>query len=90
MKLPYQHGRNDCGACHERDADVQVAGEEHDEPRERPLLLCQNCLGRYVALQAIQGSGPGLDRPFVISVTVAPGRRTDLPSGVTEDGGGHK
>ena len=87
MKLPYPHGRNDCGACRERDADVQVAGEEHDAPGGRPVLLCQNCLGRYVALQAIQGSGPELDRPFVISVTVAPGRRTDPPSELTNDRG---
>ena len=58
MKLPYPHARNDCGACHERDADVQVLGAEHDKPGERLLLLCQGCLERYVALQAIQRGRP--------------------------------
>ena len=86
MTLPYPHARNDCEACRERDADVQVLGagdEDYRKPSERPVLLCQSCLGRYVAVQAIQRGGPELDQPLVISVAVAPGRRTDVPSGLT-------
>ena len=85
MKLPCPHARNDCGACRERDADVQVLGDEYNTPGKRPLLLCQGCLGKHMALQAIQRGGPELDQPFVITVTVAPGRRTDVPFGLPED-----
>ena len=87
MMLPYPHARNDCGACRERDADVQVLDERYDEPDERPVLLCQGCLGRYMALRAIQEGGPALDQLVVISVTVAPGRRTDTPFGLAGGGG---
>ena len=86
MTLPYPHARNDCEACRERDADVHVLGDEYNQPGKRPLLLCQSCLGKHIALQAIQRSGPELDQPFTISVTVAPGRRTDVPFGLAEDG----
>jgi hypothetical protein len=82
--LPYPHARNDCGACRERDADVHVLGGEYNEAGKRPLLLCQGCLGRHIALLAIQRGGPELDQPFTITVTVAPGRRTDVPSGTAD------
>lgn len=77
MKLPYPHARNDCGACREHDADVQVLGGEYEQAGERPLLLCQGYLGRYAVLQAIQQGGPKLDQPFTISLTVALGRKTN-------------
>ena len=86
MSLPYPHARNDCGACRERDADVQVLGGEHDQPGKRPLLLCQGCLGAHIAVMAIQHGGPELDQPFTTTVTVAPGRRTDAPFGAGRDG----
>ena len=86
MGLPYPHARNDCGACRERDADVQVLGEGHDQPGRRPLPLCQSCLGAHIAVMAIQHGGPELDRPFTITVTVAPGRRKDRPAGSQETG----
>jgi hypothetical protein len=53
----------------------------------RPLLLCQGCPGQLMALQAIQKGGPEPGQPSTISVTVAPGRRTDVPFGLTGDGG---
>jgi hypothetical protein len=76
--LPYPHTRNDCGTCRERDADVQVlsiGGEDYSPPGRRPALMCQGCLGAHVALRAIHLSGPGLDQPVAVTVTVAPGRR---------------
>ena len=76
--LPYPHARNDCGMCRERDAGVQVlsiGGEDYTPAGKRPLLLCQGCLGAYAALRAIHLSGPGLDQPVAVMVTVAPGRR---------------
>jgi hypothetical protein len=76
--LPYPHARNDCGMCRERDADVQVlsiGGEDCTPIGKRPLLLCQGCLGPHVALRVIHLSGPGLDQPVAVMVTVAPGRR---------------
>ena len=87
MNLRYPHARNDCGACRERDADVHVLGDEYNQPGKRHLLLCQGCLGRLIALQAIQRGGPELDQPFTISVTVAPGRRPDAPFGRGGDDG---
>ena len=86
VSLPYPHARNDCGACRERDADVQVLGEEHDQPVRFPLLLCQGCLGAHIAVMAIQHGGPELDRPVMITVTVAPGRRREWPAGTEEAG----
>jgi len=73
--FPYPHQRNDCEMCRERDADVHVLGEEYNRPGKRPLLLCQQCLGTHAALRAISDSGPGLDRPVTVTITVAPGRR---------------
>ena len=84
MSLPYPHARNDCGACRERDADVQVLGEGRDRPGRCPLLLCQGCPGAHITVMAIQHGGPELDRPFTITVTVAPGRRRDRPAGSQE------
>ena len=73
--LPYPHQRNDCEMCRERDADVHVLGEAYNRPGKRPLLLCQHCLGPHMALRAISESGPVLDRPVAVTITVAPGRR---------------
>ena len=39
----------------------------------RPFLVCQGCIGKHLALRAIQEGGPALDQP-VVTVTVAPGR----------------
>jgi hypothetical protein len=77
--LPYPHERNDCESCRERDADVHVLGEENNKPGKRPLLLCQGCLGAHAALRAIYESGPGLDQPVTVTITVAPGRRSQPP-----------
>jgi len=75
LRLPYPHARNDCGGCRERDADVQLLGEEYEHPGKQPVLLCQACLGAHVALRVIHRSGPGLDQPVTFTVTVSPGRR---------------
>ena len=77
--LPYPHARNDCVTCRERDADLQVLGGNDSQPGKRPFLVCQGCIGQHLAVQAIQEGGPQLDQPVVITVTVAPGRRTDVP-----------
>ena len=50
--LPYPHARNDCEMCREQDADVHVLGDAYNQPGKRPLLLCQNCLGKHAALRA--------------------------------------
>jgi hypothetical protein len=73
--IPYPHRRNDCLACRERDADVQVLGEEYEDRRKRPLLLCQACLGAHVSVRAHQTRLPG--QPVTVSVKVAPGRLMD-------------
>ncbi|MGI8447567.1 MAG: hypothetical protein ACR2MP_10400, partial [Streptosporangiaceae bacterium] len=79
--LPYPHARNDCGACRERDADVQLLGAEYEPaaPHIRPVLLCQSCPGSHLALRAVHLSGDGLDGPVTFTMTVAPGRRPAPP-----------
>ena len=72
--MPCPHARNDCGMRRERDAGVQVLsiGVQDCAPAgKRPLLLCQGCLGAYAALRVIHLSGPGLDQPVAVMVTVA-------------------
>lgn len=79
--LPYPHARNDCEMCRETDADVHVLGEQYSQPGKRPLLLCQGCLGKHAALRAWHESGPGLDQPVTVTITVAPGRRAQVFGG---------
>jgi hypothetical protein len=81
VTLPYPHARNDCGACRERDADVQLLGAEYEQPgrQPQPHVLCQSCLGSHLALRAIHLSGDGLDGPVTFTMTVAPGRRPGPP-----------
>ncbi len=81
---PYPHARNDCVMCRERDADLHVLGEKYNQPGKRPFLVCQGCIGKHLALRAIQEGGPALDQPVVVTVTVAPGRRTDVPFGTPD------
>jgi len=80
--LPYPHARNDCVMCRERDADLHVLGEKYNQPGKRPFLVCQGCIGKHLALRAIQEGGPELDQPVVLTVTVAPGRRAVRPGHV--------
>lgn len=75
VSLPYPHERNDCEMCRERDADIQVLGAAYERPGKRPLLLCQGCLGKWAALKVLQDSGPHMDAPVTLTLTVAPGRR---------------
>jgi hypothetical protein len=39
------------------------------------VWLCQLGLGKHVTLQAIYDSGPGMDQPVTVTLTVAPARR---------------
>jgi hypothetical protein len=64
-----------------RSGSVTVSTPGYNQPGKRPFLVCQGCIGKHLALRAIQEGGPGLDQPVVITVTVAPGRRTDIPFG---------
>lgn len=79
MTLPCPHARNDCGACRERDADVQLLGAEYELPGKQPVMMCQGCLGSHLALRAIHLSGDRLDGPVTFTMTVAPGRRPAAP-----------
>ena len=69
--LPYPRTRNDCEICRERDADFHVLGEAFDKPGNRPLLLCQRCLGPWAVTQVyLMNEG----QPAVITLEPAPGR----------------
>ena len=69
--LPYPHTRNDCEICRERDADFHVLGEAFGKPGNRPLLLCQRCLGPWAVTQVyLMNEG----QPAVITLEPAPGR----------------
>lgn len=74
-KLPYPHERNDCVACRERDADVELAEDPEPPVHVRPTLLCQRCLGKVLALRVLHGAGGDLSTPSTFTLTVAPGRR---------------
>ena len=50
----------------------RVLGGEHNWPGKRLLLLCQHCLGTFAALRACLESGPLMDYPVTITITVAP------------------
>jgi hypothetical protein len=45
------------------------------------LLVCQGCLDTWAAQRVYYDSGPELDQPVMVTITVAPGRRTDVPFG---------
>jgi hypothetical protein len=72
--FPYPHARNDCGLCRERDADFHVLGEEYNKPGKRPLLLCQEDLGRWAVTQVYLVSQ---GQPVTIAIEAAPGRLAD-------------
>jgi hypothetical protein len=76
--LPYPHARNDCTACREHDADVELLAPDAGPhtPGKQPVELCQRCLGPHLAWRAIQHSGPGLDQPVTILLRPAAGRRS--------------
>ncbi|RSD26411.1 hypothetical protein [Amycolatopsis eburnea] len=72
--LPYPHARNDCRACRERDADVEVL-DEHGQPRTPRHELCRLCFGNLVTILATHESGPQLDQPVAVLFRPAEGRR---------------
>lgn len=78
LSLPYPHARNDCTACREQDADVELLGPDGgpQTPGKRPVELCQRCLGPHLAWRAIHDSGPNLDQPVTITLRPAAGRRS--------------
>jgi hypothetical protein len=73
--LPYPHERNDCVACRERDADVELVEDPKPPAHVRPTLLCQRCLGKILALRVLHGAGRDLSAASTFTLTVAPGRR---------------
>lgn len=56
--LPSLPARNDCEMCREHEADVHVLGNAYNQPGKRSLLLCQGCIGKHIALRAVQEGGP--------------------------------
>ncbi|HEY3514580.1 MAG TPA: hypothetical protein VGL36_35700 [Kribbella sp.] len=73
-KLPYPHERNDCVACRERDADVELVEDPASPAHVQPTLLCQGCLGKILALRVLHGAGADLSAASTFTLTVAPGR----------------
>lgn len=65
--LPYPHARNDCGACRERDAEIELV---QAEVGKRPPVDCSGCFGAFLAYMAAQHAGPTFDTP--VTITVAP------------------
>ncbi len=45
-------------------------------PGKLPLPFCQRCLGTHAALRSLYESGPDLDQPVTVTITVVPGRRS--------------
>jgi hypothetical protein len=62
--------------CRELDADVHVLGDEWNRPGQRPLLLCQGCLGRWtITHMYLRSEPPDYNQPVTINIEPAPGRR---------------
>lgn len=73
--LPYPHTRNDCVACRERDADVELIEEPPPAAHIRPTLLCQRCLGKILTVRVHSNSGTDLSTSSTFTLVIAPGRR---------------
>jgi hypothetical protein len=69
--LPCPHARNDCGICHERDADFAVTVAD-PVVGDRMSLLCQRCLGPWSVTQVHL-----LDGRASMTLAWAPGRLAD-------------
>jgi hypothetical protein len=74
-ELPYPHTRNDCGMCRERDADVELIEEPAPPAHFRPTLLCQDCLGKVLAMRVVLNSGDDFTTSSTFTLVVASGRR---------------
>ncbi|MEV5708001.1 hypothetical protein [Actinoallomurus sp. NPDC052274] len=73
LVLPYPHARNDCGLCHETDADFEIVEEALEPPNRtdrEARRFRQGCLGRWMATMAMARPG-ALSPGAPLAVTVA-------------------
>lgn len=60
--------------CRERDVDVLLADEPR-HPGKREPLLCQHCLGPYLARRVIRQCEQDFTKPTTVALALAPKRR---------------
>jgi resolvase-like protein len=89
--LPYPHARNDCGICHERDADFQIVEEAMDPPDwtgREARRFCQGRIGRWMTTRGDVPAGRRLIRGAAgrDAHPAAPGRGIVVTSAALPDG----